>query len=62
MQQVTLAEFEEKFQRYPKELNESLREAWAAVSETLSDEEMEAWAGWGHAIAQQAGRSWGGGA
>ena len=27
MQQVTLAESEEKLQRYPKELNEALREA-----------------------------------
>ena len=58
MQQVTLAESEEKLQRYPKELNEALREAWSAVSGTLSDEEMAAWVGWGVAIAQQAGRSW----
>ena len=58
MQQVTLAETEEKFQRYPKDLSESLREAWTPVSESLSDEEMVAWVDWGLAIAQQAGRSW----
>ena len=58
MQHVTLAETEEKFQRYPKDLSESLREAWTPVSESLSDEEMVAWVDWGLAIAQQAGRSW----
>ncbi len=58
MQQVTLGESEAKFQRYPKELTEALREAWPPVSETLSDEEMAAWVDWGLAIAQQAGRSW----
>ena len=58
MQQVTLAETEEKFQRYPKDLSESLREAWTPVSNSLSDEEMVAWVDWGLAIAQQAGRSW----
>ena len=58
MQQVTLAETEEKFQRYPKDLTEALREAWTPVSESLSDEEMVAWVDWGLAISQQAGRSW----
>ena len=58
MQQVTLTETEEKFQRYPKDLSESLREAWTPVSNSLSDEEMVAWVDWGLAIAQQAGRSW----
>jgi hypothetical protein len=58
MQQVTLDGSEERFQRYPKELTEALRESWDAVSRTLNDEEMAAWVDWGHAIAQQAGRSW----
>ena len=58
MQQVTLAESEEKFQRYPKDLAEALREAWTPVSKSLSDEEMAAWVDWGFAIAQQGGRSW----
>ena len=58
MQQVTLAGSEERFQRYPRELSEALRDAWDPVAKTLNDEEMAAWVDWGLAIAQQAGRSW----
>ena len=55
---VTLSSYEERFQRFPKELNEALRDAWEAVSETLTEEELAVWVDSGLTIAQQAGRSW----
>jgi nitric oxide reductase NorD protein len=55
---VDLSTYEEKFQKFPKELTEAISEAWEAVANVLTEEEVEAWADSGLAIAQLEGRSW----